>query len=93
MEGKLSQHLHQVEEEDTTAVDLDVEDFEILEHEQAHVVAMASAGCDSRTSKVEEESSRLNQSSVSNLDPFLDQFSGMINHTNLQAILGEQDHM
>lgn len=71
------------------------EDFEIVEHEQAHAVAMAVVG--GEVSMVEEEeASRLShqrESSVSNLEPFLDQFAGMINHTNLQTILGDQDHM
>ena len=96
MEAKLRPH--QVEEENTAVVDL--EDFEIVEHdhghhvehEQAHAVAISAIGCDAM---MKEEPSWLNQRkfSDSNLEPFFDHFAGMINHTNLQAILGEQDHM
>ena len=69
------------------------DDFEIVEHEHAHAVVLAAGGDSSFVE--EEESSRLSPgiAGISNMEPFLDQFSGMINHGNLKAILGDQEHM
>ncbi len=67
------------------------EDFEIVEHEQAHAVAMAAGGDPNLI--YEEESVRMSPVGENNVEPFLDQLSGMINHGNLKTILSDQDHM
>lgn len=70
------------------------QEYEIVEHEQAHAVAMSKA---SRGNE-EEEEERLGQGATLQhggklSEPFLDQFAGMINHSNLESILREQEHM
>ena len=79
--------------------DLDSEleaEYEIVEHEQAHAVAMAKSSRERSLLEEEEGESRWGQQTEprGNLaEPFLDSFAGMINRGNLQAILKEQSHM
>lgn len=70
-------------------------EYEIVEHEQAHAVALAKTSREMSLLKEEEEESRWSQARPqSNLsEPFLDTFAGMINHTNLESILKEQARM
>ena len=80
--------------ESGTTRDLDDEDFEIVEHEHAHAVALCAGGDSSfMNEKYEECRMSPGTAEFSNLEPFLDQFSGMINHGNLKAILKDQERM
>lgn len=69
-------------------------EYDIVEHEQAHAAVMAKTN--RGMSLLEEEGeNRWNQTEPQQglCEPFLDKFSGMINHKNLQSILQEQSHM
>lgn len=91
-----------VKEDSDSYSDLEAE-YEIVEHEQAHAVAMARSSRPREQSMLEEqeEESRwgqqataTDQESTWNLSElFLDSFAGMMNHDNLQSILKEQSHM
>lgn len=78
-------------------IDSEIEaEYDIVEHEQAHAVAIARNS--SRQSLMEEEEEhRLGQQSPESIgslsEPFLDSFAGMISQENLQSILKEQSHM
>ena len=77
-------------------VDSILEEYEIVEHEQAHAVAMAKTNTRERSLLVEEEEENRwgRTGPEGNLaEPFLDSFSGMISRSNLQSILKEQNHM
>lgn len=78
-------------------VDSILDEYEIVEHEQAHAVAMAKTNTRERSLLVEEEEeSRWGRTAgpQGNLaEPFLDSFSGMISRSNLQSILKEQNQM
>lgn len=72
-------------------------EYEIVEHEQVHAVAMARSSREQSMLEEEKEESRWGQQTpeaTGNLsEPFLDSFAGMMNHGNLQSILKEQRHM
>lgn len=71
-------------------------EYEIVEHEQAHAIAMSKASREISMLEEQEEESRWGQSPQpqGNLsEPFLDSFAGMINRVNLESILKEQAHM
>ncbi len=72
------------------------EEFEIVEHEQAHAVAVTKGIGDRSLLEEEEEEGVWSypagpQGNLS--EPFLDNFSSMINSKNLKSILKEQDSM
>lgn len=69
------------------------DDFEIVEHEQAHAVAVATGRDMSGFEEEEGRSSRADLEGSNFCEPFLDHFAGMIDSTNSKSILREQDHM
>lgn len=77
-----------------TSSDIEAE-YEIVEHEQAHAIAVAKTSRKISLLEEQEEESRWSQTGPQgNLsEPFLDTFAGMINRVNLESILKEQAHM
>lgn len=73
-------------------------EYEIVEHEQVHAVAMARTSREQSLLEVEQEERRWGHAyqpePAGNLsEPFLESFAGMMNHGNLESILKEQSHM
>ena len=69
------------------------EEYEIVEHEQAHAVVMARENVGVSHYLHEEEGWGQTQPQERLCEPFLNNFSGMIDHRNLRSILEEQNHM
>lgn len=72
-------------------------EYDIVEHEQIHAVAMVRTSREQSMLEEEQEESRWQQSPAKSTgslsEPFLDSFAGMMNQGNLQSILKEQSHM